>query len=54
MFNVPAVDLGRLKKVNIRHDNSGMGAAWYLDHVSVEDPQTEKTYVCIYYMNTTS
>ena len=44
-FTVSAVELGRLKKVKIRHDNKGGGAAWYLDRVEVEDPKNNKTYV---------
>ena len=34
-----AIELGKLKKCKIRHDNFGGGAAWFLDHVEVEDPK---------------
>ena len=42
-FKVTAVELGRLKKLKIHHDNKGGGAAWYLDRVEVEDPKNNKT-----------
>ena len=32
---VSGAHLGRLKKVRIGHDNSGLGAAWYLNKVRV-------------------
>jgi len=49
VFNVTAVELGKLKKLKIRHDNKGGGAAWYLDRVEVEDPKNRKTYVhCLF------
>ena len=32
---VSGAHLGRLKKVRIGHDNRGLGAAWYLNKVSV-------------------
>ena len=44
MFKVSAVELGQLKKVKIRHDNKGGGAAWLLDHVEIEDPKTKRRY----------
>ena len=45
VFKVAAVELGRLKKLKVRHDNKGGGAAWYLDRVEVEDPKNHKTLV---------
>ncbi|CAH3045073.1 unnamed protein product [Porites lobata] len=38
-----ATSLGRLTKVRIGHDNTGFGAAWFLDKVAVEDPKTAET-----------
>ena len=29
-------DLGSLKKVRVRHDNTGPGASWYLEEVAVK------------------
>ena len=37
IFKMEAADLGGLKKLKIRHDNSGPGANWFLDRVEVED-----------------
>ncbi|XP_068705662.1 uncharacterized protein [Montipora foliosa] len=37
--------LGRLTKIRIGHDNSGFGAAWFLDKVTVEDPNTGKEVI---------
>jgi hypothetical protein len=37
------VELGTLKKVKIRHDNKGGGAAWYLGHVEIFDPIAKDT-----------
>ncbi|XP_074618349.1 uncharacterized protein LOC141877315 isoform X1 [Acropora palmata] len=39
--------LGRVSKIRIGHDNSGFGAAWFLDKVTIEDPKTGKiTFSC--------
>ncbi|XP_013416715.1 lipoxygenase homology domain-containing protein 1 isoform X2 [Lingula anatina] len=43
-FIVKAIDLGKLKKVKIRHDNKGGGAAWFLDSVEVEDVKSKRSY----------
>jgi len=42
VFTLTAVHLGQLKKVKIRHDNAGIGAAWFLGHIEVEDTKTKK------------
>ncbi|XP_059150632.1 lipoxygenase homology domain-containing protein 1-like isoform X2 [Physella acuta] len=44
IFTIKAVDLGILNKVNIRHDNKGGGADWFLDSVEVEDTKNKKSY----------
>ncbi|KAH3761318.1 hypothetical protein Pelo_6863 [Pelomyxa schiedti] len=36
-FGIETVDLGELNRVTIGHDNSGFGAAWYLDRVVVAE-----------------
>ena len=41
VFTLTAVHLGQLKKVKIRHDNAGIGAAWFLGHIEVEDTKTK-------------
>lgn len=35
MFKVKVIDLGKLKKLKIWHDNKGGGGAWFLDYVEV-------------------
>lgn len=44
-FTVEAVDLGQVFKIHVRHDNSLMGADWYLDQVEVLDMETEEVYM---------
>ena len=44
-FTIEAVDLGLVFKVKIRHDNSMMGADWYLDQVEVVDMETDEVYM---------
>lgn len=43
VFTVKAIELGKLVKLKIRHDNAGGGAAWFLDRVEVDDPKQKKT-----------
>jgi hypothetical protein len=38
------LSLGELTKLRIWHDNSGLGASWFLDSVSVTDEVTEEAY----------
>ncbi|KAM4575790.1 LOW QUALITY PROTEIN: lipoxygenase homology domain-containing protein 1 [Odontesthes bonariensis] len=44
-FSIEAVDLGQVFKIHIRHDNSMVGADWYLDQVEVLDVDTEEVYM---------
>lgn len=44
-FKVKAVDLGDLEKIKIGHDNSGFGAAWYLEKVEIFNPNSQRTYL---------
>ncbi|WAR01120.1 LOXH1-like protein, partial [Mya arenaria] len=44
VFIVKAIELGKLVKLKIRHDNKNMGSAWFLDRVEVDDPKMNKTY----------
>lgn len=44
-FTIEAVDLGQVFKIHIRHDDSLMGADWYLDQVEVLDLETEEVYM---------
>uniref|UniRef100_A0A670JIB8 Lipoxygenase homology PLAT domains 1 n=1 Tax=Podarcis muralis TaxID=64176 RepID=A0A670JIB8_PODMU len=44
VFTVPAIDLGELKKVRIRHDNTGSNPAWFLERIEVIDTNEDITY----------
>ncbi|MGH0156164.1 UNVERIFIED_CONTAM: hypothetical protein FKN15_047648 [Acipenser sinensis] len=44
IFTIPATDLGLLKKLRIRHDNSQAQAAWFLDRVEIIDGKDDTTY----------
>ncbi|XP_026153735.1 lipoxygenase homology domain-containing protein 1 [Mastacembelus armatus] len=44
IFNITAVDLGVLKKLRIRHDNSQASAGWFLDRVEIVDNKDDTTY----------
>ncbi|KAI4894673.1 hypothetical protein NFI96_015585 [Prochilodus magdalenae] len=44
-FSIEAVDLGQIFKIKVRHDNSMLGADWYLDQVEVVDVDTEEVYM---------
>ncbi|KAI3361755.1 hypothetical protein L3Q82_002099 [Scortum barcoo] len=44
VFNITAVDLGILKKLRIRHDNSQASAGWFLDRVEIIDNKDDTTY----------
>lgn len=37
VFGVEAIDLGKLVKIQIGHDNRGIGASWFLDKVIITD-----------------
>ncbi|GLD72495.1 lipoxygenase homology domain-containing protein 1 [Lates japonicus] len=43
IFNITAVDLGVLKKLRIRHDNSQASAGWFLDRVEIVDNKDDTT-----------
>ncbi len=34
-LQIEAEDVGDIKKVVIRHDDSGLGSGWFLQHVSI-------------------
>ncbi|KAF3701896.1 Lipoxygenase -like proteiny domain-containing protein 1 [Channa argus] len=44
IFNITAVDLGALKKLRIRHDNSQASPGWFLDRVEIVDNKDDTTY----------
>ncbi|XP_042637316.1 lipoxygenase homology domain-containing protein 1 [Orycteropus afer afer] len=43
-FTIPAMDLGPLTKIRIRHDNSGNRPGWFLDRIDITDMNNEITY----------
>uniref|UniRef100_A0AAY4CCY2 PLAT domain-containing protein n=1 Tax=Denticeps clupeoides TaxID=299321 RepID=A0AAY4CCY2_9TELE len=44
VFTLTAVELGVLKKLRIRHDNTQANSAWYLDRVEIVDTKEDVTY----------
>ncbi|XP_058493118.1 lipoxygenase homology domain-containing protein 1 [Solea solea] len=44
VFIVMAIELGPLKKLRIRHDNSKSHSSWYLDRVEIVDTRDDTTY----------
>ena len=45
IFTIKCVQLGKLNKIKIRHDNSGLKRAWFLDRVEIEDKIEDSTSV---------
>lgn len=45
-FVLETADLGRLYKVKIRHDNSGISADWFLDRIEVHDEKRDYIFIC--------
>eukprot|EP01121_Diplochlamys_sp_Union-15-3_P013545 TRINITY_DN4215_c0_g1_i1.p1 TRINITY_DN4215_c0_g1~~TRINITY_DN4215_c0_g1_i1.p1 ORF type:complete len:964 (-),score=265.67 TRINITY_DN4215_c0_g1_i1:44-2935(-) len=43
-----AMDLGPLTKIRIGHDNSGIGASWFLDKVVIRNVRTNDTFTFTY------
>ena len=44
-FTLAAVDLGKLYKVKVRHDNSMLNPSWFLDRIEVDDMMDDEHYV---------
>ena len=40
VFEIRAVNLGKLSKVKIRHDGSGPSSGWKLDKVVIQETET--------------
>ncbi|CAG5125006.1 unnamed protein product, partial [Candidula unifasciata] len=45
-FVLEAIDLGKLYKMKIRHDNSLINPAWFLDRVEVSDGRDKYVFHC--------
>ena len=49
VFNIKSsdignVDLGEIKQVRIRHDNSGDGPGWFLNYITVDNLDTDQVW----------
>ena len=44
VFKLESFDIGEVQKIRIGHDNAGVGAAWYLKDVKVEEEETKKSW----------
>uniref|UniRef100_A0A3P8XB79 PLAT domain-containing protein n=1 Tax=Esox lucius TaxID=8010 RepID=A0A3P8XB79_ESOLU len=44
VFNITAIELGLLRKLRIRHDNTSSYPSWYLDRVEIVDTKDDTTY----------
>ncbi|KAJ8339353.1 hypothetical protein SKAU_G00361390 [Synaphobranchus kaupii] len=44
VFSIFSIDLGPLKKLRIRHDNTQAHSAWFLDRVEIVDCKDDTTY----------
>ncbi|XP_063036774.1 lipoxygenase homology domain-containing protein 1 [Melospiza melodia melodia] len=44
VFTIKAIDLGELKKLRIRHDNTGTRPSWFLERVEITDLKESTTY----------
>ena len=46
VFEIPAVDLGKLTKVKVTHDGAGEGSGWLLDRIIVKESEdADRQYV---------
>jgi hypothetical protein len=43
-FVLPAQWVGKLERVRLRHDNTGVNPGWYVEKVTVEDMETNEVY----------
>jgi hypothetical protein len=44
VFNIKALNVGEIKKINISHDGKGMGAGWFVETIKIENLTTKKTF----------
>lgn len=47
MFEIEAVTLKKIKKIEIGHDGKGYGGGWYLEKVVIKHPDKPKYNVNI-------
>lgn len=51
-FEIETADLGRLNRIKVRHDDSGMSADWLLDRVIIHDHKRTYTFICERWLST--
>ena len=44
IFGIQAVDLGKLTKIRIGHDNSGFFSGWFLENVTITNELTQESF----------
>ncbi|XP_030851144.1 lipoxygenase homology domain-containing protein 1 isoform X2 [Strongylocentrotus purpuratus] len=44
-FTLEAVDIGKIKYMQVGHDGSGPGAGWFLDHIEIDIPSRGENYM---------
>lgn len=44
VFRLESFDIGEVDRIRIGHDNAGVGAAWYLKDVRIEEEETKKSW----------
>ena len=45
IFTVEAADLGNIHKMKLRHDNSMLNPAWFVERVEIEDLTTDRQFL---------
>lgn len=45
IFSFNCINLGKISKVKVWHDNSGLKPAWNLDRIEINDKLAEENYV---------
>ena len=43
-FVLESLEIGNIERIEISHDGSGIGSAWFLSYVIVDCPDTTKKY----------
>jgi hypothetical protein len=51
-FEIETADLGRIYRVKIRHDDSGISADWFLDRVEIHDHKRSYIFLCERWLST--
>jgi hypothetical protein len=46
IFSLTSGELGELRRVRIRHDNSGDHSGWFLDRITIHNEDTGREWEC--------